>query len=364
MPRPRKLLLACALWLLIHSIIWTLVANFEPSRHPFNMPSMFMYWDSFHYSAITLHGYFTKVLWAFYPLYPLCVRGFSLATGLSERPEIAGLIFSTLAFAAFCIMQARLAASPDALCGLKPQTIWGWLFFLFSPASWVFHSHHTEALFLLLSFGALLASRKGRWKTAALLAGLCALTKNQGAVLAIAVAIDGAWQRQSTRQRILIFMGSGLISFLLFICFPLYQYLATGDALAFVHAQASWGVVDSLYGFFGTLWLANPWQQGADWFTALHHLFFFLLTAAALGLLIRKKEVPIAFYIIVSLWMPLYLGHLQNAFRYGAVLFPALFFLGDSLKRLPRPVRWVLMAALVGLNLVCARKYALGEWAY
>jgi hypothetical protein len=236
------------------------------------------------------------------------------------------------------------------------------LFFLFSPGSWVFHSHHTESLFLLLSFTAFLASRKGKWQMAALLAGLCALTRNQGVFVAIAVALDGALQRKDRRERLLIIGCGGLISALLFACYTAYQYLKVGDPVAFAHAHQAWNVVDSVYGYFGTLWFANSWQ-GTTWATILHHLFFILLNGAVIGLL-WKREFALALYIFLSEWVQLSQGHLENAFRFGAVLFPALFFVGDMAGRLPQLVRWALLIGFLVLNLMYAQKYALGEWAY
>jgi hypothetical protein len=107
------------------------------------------------------------------------VRALSWATGLRARPELVGAAFSTLLFAAFCLMQARLLARSDAHTAgdtdaLTPATRWGWFFFLCWPGAWVFHSHHTESLFLLLSFGALLCARRGRWAWA--MAGSCGAT--------------------------------------------------------------------------------------------------------------------------------------------------------------------------------------------
>ncbi|MBD0369651.1 MAG: hypothetical protein ICV60_02270 [Pyrinomonadaceae bacterium] len=361
MPRGRVLLLTSAIWFLIHIIIWIAVANLEATRYPFPADSVLKYWDAVHYNNIIIYGY-SGNLWSFYPLYPFIVKALAAAVGLSGRPEIVGTIFSTLIFAVFCAMQARLATAADALSGIKPETIWGWLFFLFSPGSWVFHSHHTESLFLLLTFGALLASRHSRWKMAALLAGLSALTRNQGIILSIAVALEGALRQKQFQKRASVFAGSGLISLALYLCYPLYQYVKTGDPLAFLHTHSSWTVVNSFYGYIGTLWFANPWQ-GTSWYTILHHLFFFLMNGAAIGLLL-KKEFPLAFYVFCSIWVPLYQGHLENSFRFGAVLFPALFLIGDYLKRLPRPIRYILLGAVVLLNLVYARKYALGEWAY
>ena len=95
----------------------------------------------------------------------------------------------------------------------------------------------------------------------------------------------------------------------------------------------------------------------------MRHFAFLLLNAAAAWLLARRER-PLGLYVLLSLWAPLYLGQLENAFRYGAVLFPAVFLLGDSLSRLPLPARWIVLASLVSLNLTFVRYYASGQRAY
>lgn len=368
MLRPRLLLLAAAIGLAVHGLIWWWAFNFEPTVYPWpqDAHSRFEYWDAWHYNAIIKNGY-TGIRWAFYPLYPLLVKALAVVTGLRARPEIVGTIFSTLTFAVFCLVQARLAESPDKrLHPLRPETMWGWLFFLFSPAAWVFHSHHTESLFLILSFGAFLAARAGggggRWKTAAALAGLCALTRNQGMFVAVAVALDSALRQERLRQKLFVFCGSGVIALLFFALYPAYQYWKTGDALLFVHIQREWGVVLTFYNYIGTFWYVNPWQH-ADWKGYLHEAFFFVMNGTAIGLIV-KREFPLALYVLLSLWAPLYSGHFQNTYRYGAVLFPALFLLGDSVRRAPLPVRCLLFGCFLYMNILYTYYYAVGHWAY
>ncbi|MFL6211048.1 MAG: mannosyltransferase family protein [Pyrinomonadaceae bacterium] len=367
MRRARLILYTTAGWLVLHGIIWLWVAQREPSSYPWpkDVRSMLEYWDAWHYSAIATKGYAGPVRWAFYPLYPLLVRALAWLTGLRARPDIVGTVFSTLAFAAYCLTQARLAKSTDErLRGLRPETIWGWLFFLCWPASWVFHSHHTESLFLLLSFLAFLRARDGRWRTAAVLAGLCALTRNQGVFVAVAVALESALQQQrGWLRRAFIFGASGLISGLLFSLWPLYQYWAAGSPLMFVRAQWQFfPPVTSVYNYVGTIWFANYWQHPTGNFY-LHHLAFVLLNVLG-GMLLYERKLALGLYVLLSLWGPLYLGHLENAYRYGAVLFPALFLLGDRTQRWPWPLRLALLGGLIYLNLTCTRAYALGAWAY
>jgi Gpi18-like mannosyltransferase len=366
MPRPRTLLASAAVWLSVHAGLWLAVAAFEPTRYPWpqDVSSLLEHWDAWHYGLISAEGY-AGVRWAFYPLYPLAVGLLARVAGLGAHPEIVGAVFSTLCFAAFCVAQARLVRDGGATCRpLAPQTLWGWLFLLAWPASWVFHSNHTESLFLLLSLCAFVCSRRGGWKGAAILAGLCALTRNQGAFVAVAVALDGALRQGDFKKRALVFAASGAASLALFALWPAYQYFATGEWTKFLWAQSQFGpLVKSFYQFVGTIWFVNPWQHPELWQTHLHHVAFVALNAAALALLFRR-EWALALYCLLSLWSPLYLGQLENAFRYGAVLFPALFLLGDGARRLPAPARFAALAALVLLNLIYTRYYALGEWAY
>jgi hypothetical protein len=374
MLRPRTLLAAAVVWLSVHAAVWLTVAATEPTRYPWpqDVSSLLEHWDAWHYGLISREGY-AGVRWAFYPLHPLAVGLLARLFGLGAHPAAVGAVFSTLCFAAFCRMQARLIGEGgETVRPLAPETLWGWLFFLAWPASWVFHSNHTESLFLLLSFLAFVCSRRGSWKTAAILAGLCALTRNQGVFVAVAVALDGALRQGGMERRAPrdfkrgapVFAASGALSLALFALWPAYQYYATGEWTKFLWAQSQFGpLVKSFHQFVGTIWFVNSWQHPELWQTHLHHVAFLALNAAAVALLLRR-EWALALYALLSLWSPLYLGQLENAFRYGAVLFPAVFVLGEGLRRLPAPARVLVLAALVLLNLIYTRYYALGEWAY
>ena len=349
-------------WALLHAINIVLVYNLEPTRYPFGVNEpIFRYWDAAHYTTITVHGYFST-LWAFYPLYPLLVGILAPAIGLQSRPEVAGAILSACLFSAFCVIQARLVKSDERPQWITPATIGGWICFLFSPATYIFHTNHTESLFLILSFAAFYTAWKGKWKSAALIAGACALTRHQGILVAIAIALHVALLRKDWRDRIQVFVSSGFISFLLFVLYPLYQYFRTGSPFTFLQVQTNWRTVNSLSGWIGTLWYANPWQV-PNWRDHLHLVFFLLLCAAA-AYLFKKKQYSLALYIFLSTIAVLFQGETVNMFRYGCVIFPALFVLGDLVMRLPRPLQWALLGAVVWFNLIYTRLYALGEWAY
>ena len=68
------------------------------------------------------------------------------------------------------------------------KSFFGLLVLMFSPGAWVFLSNHTEALFLFLSYFALRFAYKDQLIMASILAGLSALTRNQGVLLVPAVS--------------------------------------------------------------------------------------------------------------------------------------------------------------------------------
>ena len=89
----------------------------------------------------------------------------------------------------------------------------------------------------------------------------------------------------------------------------------------------------SVYQFFGTIWFANFWQH-PTWNFYLHHVSFFVLTLSV-GFLLWRREYVLALYVFLSVWIALYLGHFESIFRYEATLFPALFVIGDVMRRFP-----------------------------
>jgi len=132
------------------------------------------HFDSNWYNSIVANGYTEQSL-AFFPLYPALLKLIQSVTSQLLPTQITGVVFSTVLFAVFCILTATISDDAKWQEGLlAPRTVSGWFCFVYGPASYVLHSNHTEALFLLLSLAAFAASKSGRWIWAALFAGLCA----------------------------------------------------------------------------------------------------------------------------------------------------------------------------------------------
>jgi Gpi18-like mannosyltransferase len=363
----RFLFIATAVFLVEHVVFWALLK----SRLGLSWADLLIKWDAGYYSQIVTDGYQDKS-YAFFPLYPLIVRGIwlPLSSVAAIPPQIIGALLSTLFFLTAVLLFSRLQATQEAPSStttnsgpLIPVTIWGWLFFLYSPASYVMHSHHTEALFLLLSLAALALAARGKVGWASVLAGLTALTRIQGVFLAVAVAVQLAANLPRWPLRLRTLLLSGTVSGAIFALYPLYQYMEVGDPLRFQRAQADWNHPTSTIAiYFKTFLLANPWQAATTG-SLLHHLFFAALLLATV--LFFRKNLAIFIYLLLNLCVMPMEGEFVNVFRFGAVLFPALFLLGDTARKtLPD---WLIIALLGGLLLInhaVAYNYVITRWAY
>lgn len=320
-------------------------------------------WDSVHYSAVATRGP-EGGLWAFLPLYPALVRAGLWLLPAGAAPQGVGALLSTLALLAFVLAgvwaQGRVRG-PEARALLLPRQTWGWFVLLYAPASYTLHSHHTEALFLLLSSGTLWAAAGGRAVAAGLLAAACVWTRNQGVLVAVTAALRAAGSAPARVQQVQRVLLAGGIGFAGFLALLGYQYVHTGDPLAHVHAQAGWTHATSAWSALSSLWFANPWQNTGPG-SLQRHAWFLLLLLLSLGLWRRSR--PLGLYGLLSLAVITLQGELVNAFRFTVVLFPLAFLAGEWLARLPSWARVVLAALLVALNHAAARRYALGLWAY
>ena len=347
--------------------------------------SMLLHWDANFYSLIVREGYDSEHYWAFLPFYPLCVKGFAWLTGLLARSQLAGTLMSSLLFLgwagwlslqiafpwrdrrylqlrqSFPSKSGNLFAPTQTLPYLLPQTWLGWVCFVYSPGSFVFHSHHTESLFLVLSFLAFWGAARGRWRSAALLAGLCVATRNQGVFVIFTVALLSASMMSSWLGKLRRFLFSHLLSLPFLLAWLGYQYWQTGNPLLSFQVQKNWAHATSFFSILQTFWFGNPWQN-TNLGSILHHIVFFLLLLAAIWLWRHARILSL--YVALSLTVMPLQGELVNSFRFGSVLFPAWFLLGDRLSRSPLWFKLGLLACLIFLNLMVTRNYAINRWAY
>jgi len=202
-------------------------------------------WDSGWYWTIADGGYFytagSQCNVAFFPLFPLASAALSLPlrAWLPEQQAFlaAGIALSWAALLAACFgihrLGAELLSEPAAARAL-------WLLCTF-PFAVFFSAAYSESLFLALSVWAFVMARRRRWWWACSLAGLCAVTRIPGFLVAAALAVEYLHQigysPRGLRRDALAFAlpAASLLALLV------YFQARFGDPFVFLNVQAAWG---------------------------------------------------------------------------------------------------------------------------
>jgi hypothetical protein len=195
-------------------------------------------WDGWWYLGIARDGYHVQPIvdgyhdYAFLPFFPFLVRVLSF-----PWPQFAGLISVALANAAFVGAIVLFVQLGERVVGRERALLGAALLALF-PFSAVFSMAYTESLFLLFALGAFLAAETDRRPMAGALLALSALTRLQGAILIVPLALilfqrDGRRIRPS--QAWLLLGPMTALSFIVGVA------SFAGSASAYGAAQAAWG---------------------------------------------------------------------------------------------------------------------------
>ena len=191
-------------------------------------------WDSVWYLRIADGGYGDDpARAAFFPLYPLLVRGVGALLGGSEGALlIAAYLISLAAFLGALHLLYRLVALELGRPLARPALL---LLAVF-PAALYFGAPYSESLFLLLAVGTFYAARTDHWAWAGVCAGLASATRSAGLLLLIPLLILW-WSSRPRRARDaawLLLAPAGLLGY------AAWLGLAEGDALRFLDVQDAW----------------------------------------------------------------------------------------------------------------------------
>jgi Gpi18-like mannosyltransferase len=349
-----------------HFAIWWGIAQFKN----ISISQILSHWDSGWYIKIVEQGYDGQS-WAFYPLWNWLLMFAQKLTNTVLPTALMGSLLACLLFFAFLHISWNFCRryQREALgCLISPQSRTGFLFFLLFPASYVFHSNHTESLYILCTLLCCLGLLTRHGKSAAVFAGLAALTKNQGVLLAIFAGLWYASQGISWSQKGQRFLQFGLISGLIYSIFPFYQWLETGNPFMFMSVQAHWHPEISVLTVVKGLLIQNPWQKFSAG-TIIHHLFFMGMLWASWRYM--RHHVYLALYFLAFLSLEILAGELVGTLRYGTVLFPLIYFMGDRVAHYgaeygvkARVFQYGALLGLLAINIAVTIQYGIARWAY
>jgi len=234
-------------------------------------------WDCNWYVSVAADGYDAaphlvtgqwQANWAFFPLYPLLIRGLDALTG--SAPRAAGVAISTVCFIAFAVLGARYRQVTRG-----EDSPWMWLLLLTAwPYGLYFHVVYSEALYAALATAGLLALARARPLAAGCASALLTATRPTGILLAGWICgeqlVRASSARPASRAAAILLPAviapAGLLAFMAFL------YLAVRDPLAFAHIQSGWqhtarNPVAVLRDAFATVAMqplrAGPWYLAA-----------------------------------------------------------------------------------------------------
>lgn len=238
---------------------------------------------------------------AFFPLYPLLVRGLSPVLG--GHPLAAALVVSNLAFFGSLVTLYFLTASEWNERVARRAVL---LLAVF-PTAYFFLAPYSESPYLFLALLAFWGARRGRWEVAGIAGGLAAGTRSIGIVIVPALLAEAIHQWREGRTKlarpVLWSLGAalGLVAYLAF------WRVRAGDWLAPLHQQANWQREFSLP--WVTTWDAT--REGFRWigqYPGGYHLLDWLIVVPALvaGVWVALRARPgYAVYAWASLLVPL-----------------------------------------------------------
>jgi hypothetical protein len=356
-------------------------------------------WDSAWYLWIAHYGYepalgaATAQRAAFFPLYPLVLRGVS---DLGVPAILAGVLVSVAALGLALYGIHRLATLELRGPGVARTAV---LVMAFAPMAFFFSAVYSESLYLALSVGLFWSARQGRWGAVGALGALAGATRSAGIVLALPAVILYLYgprqdrapdfpraRRLEPRYRVrkdVLWLGLIPVGLCLYAA---YLGLSGGDALMPFHAQGVWdrhfagpylGVWDGIKAAFdGARQLLSmqhhhvyfPIASGSPFVIAGHNLMLlaFLLAAvpAVVGVL---RMLPLAYgaYVLAALALPLSYPvapqPLMSLPRFLVVLFPLSVWFGAWLAVRPRLQR-PLLGISAALMAFFVSQFATWHW--
>jgi hypothetical protein len=254
-------------------------------------------WDAHWYTYIAFQGYDEHSV-VFFPVLVVLIRS---VAGLGLSYAASGLLVCNLfAFLSFVAMQA--AFRRDFSAEVANRALFA---YAVMPTSFFLNSVYTEPLFLTFALTCVYFSRRGNWWPAGACAALAALTRSVGVFLFFVVAYELFCSRQKTFRLTLTVLSPALAPLAL-LAFMVYNAVAFGDPLAFVHSQQAWGrtfgwPVDNYIrnlGLLGVLWPNT--QAGIALDTFLVTGGFVALGAATLC---RRLAMPVSYLLVGWLWL-------------------------------------------------------------
>lgn len=322
-------------------------------------------YDGQHYKDIAVRGYEydprRRSDVAFFPLYPLLVRG---VISFGAVPEVALLLVSNVLLAITFIVVHRYVRTGES-DPASPVPVYTVAALAFFPPTIFFHMAYSESSFLCLAALTFLAIHRhsSDWLIA-FLAGLTSATRPVGVAL-LPVVLLYLWRRSPNVASFALRASYlGPLSCWGLIAFMAYQDLSFGDALAFAKTQAHWSAYThydlsdkvtsllTLEPIWGAYSPSSPryWARMEHYHEPIYSLLFLnpIIFVAAAGTILAGAYMRLmnSYELVLAVGLLLipyatraYENSMFSMGRFSAAVLPCYFVWGRLATFLPRSIR-------------------------
>jgi hypothetical protein len=295
-------------------------------RHINAGPALDMWyrWDAGFYTATALYGYQWSTFrepradMAFFPVYPLSIRGLNRIVGCSQVScaLVNGLLISNIALLASVYLLFEIVKN-NITSAVAYRSV---ALLLISPISIFLSGCYTESLFLFLNLLTFQALRKNKFYISLITSSISCLTRPVGVSLFLPLLFY-SWN-QSGRRRIIQLILS-FLPVVVLIAYVMYMGSVVGDWLAYFKVNSQlWGrsVASRPWEVF-TAYFTNEnvawWGWTLSWIDLLFTLFYLFLSIVLL-----MKNLNTGLFALFMILIPVASGNLISMPRYGGIVFP------------------------------------------
>jgi hypothetical protein len=282
---------------------------------------------------------------AFSPLLPMLMKcGGALFGGTPSAQLLAGILLSNLALIAGLIYLALLMRLDGHDPAVASRAIWYLLVF---PTTFFLSAVYPMSLFLALSVAAFFHARRRQWPLAGMLTGLAALSRPDGVLLSLALALEYLHQHHFSLRRLrpdALWLALGPLALTGWMA---CQWRWFGNPLAFIAAQREWAPSP-----FQTVIHSSraPLQIGSA-------ALFVLLTV--LGFRLLRPSYTL--FGVALLGVMLMADRYWSITRFVLVLFPAFMVLAMVGRRYPI-IHYIYTLLAAPLAAFLMMRFALNQW--
>lgn len=343
-----------------------------------NLLGVWRRWDAVHYLDLATNGYRVEQAGStvFGVLTPVMLRSVSLLTGGSA--DIASIVAQTIVFAVALTLLYRFCAIyyGDEVLGRVSVLTTALL-----PLSFYYAAPMSESLYLALSLGVFYLSLREKWFAAGMVGLLAALTRSQGAVLAVAAGFVLLETYGIRWRSLMTWIPTGvralrvgwvlLLIPLGYVIFIVYRASIGLPSLGDTYAQYSYHFfVNPIEGaWINIRWITTHLSEAL---TSLD-IWVMVLSFALFGISLRfpqHRRLPLVAFTLGHLLV--YISKInwvwgttdqvlysQSFARYAIILFPLIILVADGIRRLPKIARIFTIVISMTLFLGASALYTL-----